>query len=847
MSEEKREWRTLRIGLVAACCLLAGAALWGEAKSRKHWTGAEPGDFPGSKTPPSKDEKLKGYSAKWVPFEARKHPVKPTPIWGNVRRPYPTGAWWTNLVVGGPSSSGDGLGSAMQTPYAVSVTPERGVALSYGALSAANLSLTISVSCDVGVSLDEGAKKRYVTDYDDLTMTMRLEGPGDSYVDTLFARGSPFSTFYFNGATPSLVSDFEIDSLTLVSSGAAPSKKEEKKMPRECSAYPSCIQAGLSGNCCPMDKEQGSLEHLCCETALAEQGPGEIFSLVLKSGQHWRIYTSSPVTLTWSPLGGVLASKPFDGIMRVALVPDDSGLGGGASLDEGTKKANETSVKDAEMLDAYAETYAVSGVARHEVDRSRDASVGQLTFFWRVAYMGSTLSLDSAAKTPPLLMLALPHHVNKIVADETVGFLPWGSLDYRGGLKGHLTPILGRSWKMRLELTPISWLPPKQIDDIALRNELGEILKGDVARPNAETDDKAAWIAYDNWFGNAYWNGKEAARLATLALIAENIRQEPSRVSAYNQLEAILEVWLEGKNKDPLVYDATYGGLCTKIGLYDHDADFGNGYYNDHHFHYGYMLYAAAVAVKMDASFRSKYRRQLLAIMYDIANPGESASSFESAIDRSAFPRSRHKDFYEGHSWASGIFFMGQGKAQESSSEAINAYYGSYLLALAFGDVELADWNRVLLAMEIDAAKTYYHMPKGTPIYPPIFAQNKMVGVLGALSTGAVTWFGPSVAFSHGIQILPVTPITELVLQPATFIREDLEYLDKHLDRDSCGSSWLAFIESLRAVVDPRTAWDNIKQLQSVDAGTTKTALLFWVATRTPPDDMPFDSPEFFP
>ena len=57
-----------------------------------------------------------------------------------------------------------------------------------------------------------------------------------------------------------------------------------------------------------------------------------------------------------------------------------------------------------------------------------------------------------------------------------------------------------------------------------------------------------------------------------------------------------------------------------------------------------------------------------------------------------AFPKARHEDFYAGHSWASGIFFMGQGKAQESSSEAANAYYGAYLLATSLGDVALADW-----------------------------------------------------------------------------------------------------------------------------------------------------------
>ena len=44
---------------------------------------------------------------------------------------------------------------------------------------------------------------------------------------------------------------------------------------------------------------------------------------------------------------------------------------------------------------------------------------------------------------------------------------------------------------------------------------------------------------------------------------------------------------------------------------------------------------------------------------------------------------------------------------QESSSEAVNAYYGVYLLGKARDDTDLADWGRLLLAMELRSAKKY--------------------------------------------------------------------------------------------------------------------------------------------
>ena len=143
----------------------------------------------------------------------------------------------------------------------------------------------------------------------------------------------------------------------------------------------------------------------------------------------------------------------------------------------------------------------------------------------------------------------------------------------------------------------------------------------------------------------------------------------------------------------------------------------------------------------------------------------------------------------------------GQGPGK-SSSEAANAYYGAYLLALSLGDVALADWCRTLLAMEVRAARYYYHMPAGGKVYPARFADhNRVVGVLGALSTGAQTAFGPSPIYAHGIQILPVTPATEDLLKPPSFIAEDLAFLDAVLEHDAAVDDSVVVARRLRARV----------------------------------------------
>jgi endo-1,3(4)-beta-glucanase len=72
----------------------------------------------------------------------------------------------------------------------------------------------------------------------------------------------------------------------------------------------------------------------------------------------------------------------------------------------------------------------------------------------------------------------------------------------------------------------------------------------------------------------------------------------------------------------------------------------------------------------------------MLMLVRDIANPSK-----EDAY----FPTFRHKDWFQGNSWASGIFSPPQlnGKNQESSSEAIAAYeaialYGNEMVRTSF-------------------------------------------------------------------------------------------------------------------------------------------------------------------
>ena len=54
-----------------------------------------------------------------------------------------------------------------------------------------------------------------------------------------------------------------------------------------------------------------------------------------------------------------------------------------------------------------------------------------------------------------------------------------------------------------------------------------------------------------------------------------------------------------------MVYDTAWKGVVSSASYVQNDSgvDFGNSYYNDHHFHYGYFIHAAAIIAYLDPTW----------------------------------------------------------------------------------------------------------------------------------------------------------------------------------------------------------------------------------------------------
>ncbi len=109
------------------------------------------------------------------------------------------------------------------------------------------------------------------------------------------------------------------------------------------------------------------------------------------------------------------------------------------------------------------------------------------------------------------------------------------------------------------------------------------------------------------------------ARMARLALIADELNQTAIVGALVARVKPYLQTWLLHTSANPLVYDASWGGLVSCGCNYDDcggkckphcdnggppndcpslvtpGQDFGNAFYNDHHFHYGYCSKCAII------------------------------------------------------------------------------------------------------------------------------------------------------------------------------------------------------------------------------------------------------------
>ncbi|CAI5942411.1 unnamed protein product [Closterium sp. NIES-64] len=704
----------------------------------------------------------------------------PSALWSaNLSAPYPTNEPWQNFVLG------QGGSPELVNPYVVQSGDGR-VAWGIPARNAQPAYIIQAFITNLMLSTLQGLPPHQVSAYDDLSVTLSFRPPS----------AAP-------SAPPALV-------------------------------VPLTIHAILS----------------------VEVRGGSKYRVALNNGQTWLVYLSSPLALRQDG-SSIVAGAPFTGTMRIALLPGNSPQREEALLDAhvatvpvggrarvgafriklswrtqqwrklapgGTKTpllmlslpvhrrlrvfahnpTPATSLRRHRSVSpsndgtaairvspdpapaGLSSTRADGGWGESEWDSSSSSSDGETgSLPTAQGNAASTATGDPAVSNQAAMAWTSASSSSAArAAQETV--LSYPTID------GRAIGVKGAVWELKVPKTPTTWHSPRLSSDPQLMDDLRASLKQDVAALPPLTT------------ASTYFFGKAAARAARLALIAEQVHDDGSLAAVLPPLRAALTAWLDGTFPgNRLLYDPTWGGVVSEAGSRDKGADFGLGMYNDHHFHYGYFVYAAATVAKFDPMWGNRYRAQLAALVADYMSVNRTA----------LFPRLRHFDAYALHSWASGLFDFADGRNQESFSEAANAYYAASLLAFTFGDLPLATLGATLAAVESVAAQVLMQVPVAgssssptpslSPAYEPVFADaNRMLGMVWSTKRDAGLWFAAPAELDKrvGIQVLPVTPFLAHLFPDRAYARQLVEWAQPMLSGSGVTDEWRGFAWALQAL-----------------------------------------------
>ena len=430
---------------------------------------------------------------------------------------------------------------------------------------------------------------------------------------------------------------------------------------------------------------------------------------------------------------------------------------------------------------------------------------GDLAQFAREPLTGVTTrySSDTAVATTTLryagaatLIAALPHQRDRLVSPDSCDLGTFATV------YGEMALCPG---------TELSWtvptVEPRSALDLSGISAADRVeLEGQVGKDIAATDPPPA----DTYFG-----GKALSRLATLLQLARSLGSTAAIDALSAKLNTALLEWTQPQGcaqraERCFTYDGSVRGIVGET------AAFGSDEFNDHHFHYGYFLFAAGVAAEHDPNLAAKLEPVMTLLAADLASGSQSKY----------FPTRRVFDPYSGHSWASGFAPFRDGNNQESSSEAVAAWNGLAAWAAAVDDPVLAGEARWMLSAEAHSATEYWlNFDETTPPY--VGYDRSIVGIVWDGKRDYGTWFSAEPSAILGIQLLPLSPVGDYLASDPGRIRKNIA------EASPAGqfSDYLLMYQALAGAADAAEALDAARNLPSaaIDDGNSRSYLLAWI------------------
>ena len=380
-------------------------------------------------------------------------------------------------------------------------------------------------------------------------------------------------------------------------------------------------------------------------------------------------------------------------------------------------------------------------------------------------------------------------------------------------IRGTMKFLAGSSYETKLKYTGI--LPFM----MSIYESDYATLQGYVNDFMAEYGPTDTAVTKEEYSVNTYDTGKKLNRAVQVMAAAEACGDTDSATKILNGIKAELADWFTWTGDDDEKYFYYYEGTGSLFG-------FPQSYYSvdgmqDHHFHYGYFINAAAQVVLRDPSFTDQYGNIIEELIADIATTEENNPD-------SKYPQLRYFSQYEGHSWASGHANFGDGNNQESSSEAVNSWAGLILYGQATHNEELTETGIYLYTTEISAATNYWFDVDGD-ILDASFrngTKHPMASMVWGGKYGYETWWTAEPLQIQGINILPMTAASFYAAGDKDYILNNFEtaqvneaaYNGPDKDVNRWNEIWSVYL----SMADPEKALEYFNPDCEPEAGDSK-------------------------
>ena len=414
-----------------------------------------------------------------------------------------------------------------------------------------------------------------------------------------------------------------------------------------------------------------------------------------KDGKTHYYLISAPSGTTWVNAGGKLTAKMPTGksYMSVAILPD------------GSDNAFELYKK-----------YAFNFITDTKVEWKYLKNSSKVVTKYNVI----TKNMETGANGGDTIIALYPHQW-RYTNSKFTGYT------YET-IRGTMKTVVGTNYSTTMQYNGIlSSLPVTKDEETVgkIKDQLGYLYS------YRKSKDDPKWICFlEGQYGgyDTYWVGKNLNTLTDAIWLADQFKDNDMKTMTNDMVEGVedyLEFWFDpyqayinGQYKDDyFYYDEQYGTLIGYPTSYDSDKQL-----NDHHFHYGYWIKAAATVAMKDPQWAKEWGGMVYEMIGDIANANRDGSGYNKNSEI-RYPFLRNFDIYEGHSWASGVANyefdengvlaenggLSGGNNQESSSESVNAWSSLILWGEAVGDERIRDLGIYMYTTEIAAIEDYYY------------------------------------------------------------------------------------------------------------------------------------------